>query len=75
VDVRNAGGLAYTLAQEREQALLFRRLATLRTDIHLFDSVEELRWKGATQSFPALAERLDARIGAAPRLTAAARRG
>jgi 5'-3' exonuclease len=72
VDVRNAGGLAYTLGQEREQALLFRRLATLRTDIQLFDSVEDLRWKGATESFPALAERLDARIGAAARLAAAA---
>jgi 5'-3' exonuclease len=72
VDVRNAGGLAYTLGQEREQALLFRRLATLRTDIQLFDSVEDLRWKGATESFPAVAERLDARIGAAARLAAAA---
>ncbi|HTQ57377.1 MAG TPA: 5'-3' exonuclease H3TH domain-containing protein [Bryobacteraceae bacterium] len=46
VDVSSAGALAGTLASERENALLFRTLATLRTDIHLFDSVEALRWKG-----------------------------
>ena len=62
VDVRNAGALACTLAEEREHAFLFRRLATLRTDIELFQSVDQLRWSGPTELFPAVAERLDAGI-------------
>ena len=47
VDVVNAGGLAATLSRERERALLFRTLATLRTDIPLFKDVDELRWNHA----------------------------
>ena len=43
VDVMSAGGLAKTLAGNREMALLFRTLATLRTDIALFEDVDELR--------------------------------
>ena len=43
VDVKGAGSLAGTLLRERENAFLFRTLATLRTDIPLFESVEELR--------------------------------
>jgi 5'-3' exonuclease len=43
VDVANAGGLARTLAAQREAAMLFRTLATLRTDIPLFQDVDELR--------------------------------
>lgn len=42
VNATNAGALAATLSREREQALLFRTLATLRTDIPLFDDVDEL---------------------------------
>ena len=42
VDVANAGALARTLATERDRAFLFRTLATLRTDIKLFEAVEEL---------------------------------
>ena len=45
VNATNAGALALTLSRERDRALLFRRLATLRTDIHLFDSVDDLRWR------------------------------
>jgi len=55
-----ASGLAATLAREWDHALLFRRLATLRTDIALFDDVEQLRWKGPTPAFELLAARLDA---------------
>ncbi len=44
VNAFNAGALAATLARERERAFLFRRLATLRTDIYVFDTVDELRW-------------------------------
>jgi 5'-3' exonuclease len=44
VPVTSAKALAQTLDRERERALLFRALATLRTDIPLFDDVETLRW-------------------------------
>jgi 5'-3' exonuclease len=44
VDAANAGSLAHTLADQRELALLFRTLATLRTDIALFEDVDELEW-------------------------------
>ena len=52
--------LADTLLRQRDQAMLFRRLATLRTDISLFDDVEQLRWKGPTATFDSLAASLDA---------------
>jgi 5'-3' exonuclease len=60
VDVANAGALSATLRSEWERALLFRTLATLRTDIPLFNDVEELRWKGPTGEFDLLAARLEA---------------
>jgi 5'-3' exonuclease len=60
VDASNASSLAATLSREREQALLFRTLATLRTDIKLFDDVEELRWNGPKPGFDQLGSRLDA---------------
>jgi 5'-3' exonuclease len=60
VEATRPAGLAATLARERERAFLFRDLATLRTDIKLFDSVEELRWTGPTPAFAAIAARLDA---------------
>ena len=44
------------LGANREHALLFKDLATLRTDAPLFKKVEELRWKGPLPGFPALAE-------------------
>jgi 5'-3' exonuclease len=62
VNAAGAGALARTLARERERAYLFRDLATLRTDITLFDSIDELRWTGPTGAFAALAARLDAAI-------------
>ncbi|MEO5975647.1 MAG: 5'-3' exonuclease H3TH domain-containing protein [Chryseolinea sp.] len=40
-----------TLGQQREKALLFKTLATLRTDAKLFDNVDELKWKGPTSAF------------------------
>src|SRR5260370_1402933 len=72
VNATNPGALARTLAQERDHAFLFRNLATLRTDIALFESVEELRWKGPTRGFEALAARLDGSASTALR-TASAR--
>jgi 5'-3' exonuclease len=47
----------------RDQALLFKDLATLRTDAHLFRDVDRLRWRGPTNVFAAWSERLgDARL-------------
>jgi 5'-3' exonuclease len=69
VNASRPGALAATLARDREKALLFRHLATLRTDIPLFASVDELRWSGPTPGFAAFASRLDA----AARASAAAR--
>jgi 5'-3' exonuclease len=46
------------LGQGRERALLFKRLATLRTDAPLFVDVDELSWSGATATFRACADRI-----------------
>ncbi len=49
--------------ERRDQALLFKRLATLRTDAPLFADVDSLRWRGPTDGFAAWAERIgDARL-------------
>ena len=54
---------ADVLGESRELALLFKDLATLRTDAPLFADVEELRWGGPTDSFPAWARELgDSRL-------------
>jgi 5'-3' exonuclease len=64
--VRNAAGLAVRLAEERELAMLFRVLATLRVERDLLGGVDDLRWTGPTPAFegtsalvrdPRLAER------------------
>jgi len=60
VNASKPAALAATLGRNRELALLFRDLATLRTEIPVFDDVDELRWKGPTPSFQALAMQLDA---------------
>jgi 5'-3' exonuclease len=60
VNAANASALARTLSEERAHALLFRTLATLRTDISLFDDVDQLRWDGPAPGFEALAARFDA---------------
>ena len=62
VNAARASALASTLVQERDHALLFRRLATLRTDIPLFDDVDQLAWSGPTPAFDALGARFDAAI-------------
>ena len=49
---------ATVLGDSRELALLFKRLATLRSDAPLFRDVEELRWRGPAGAFAACAERL-----------------
>jgi 5'-3' exonuclease len=62
VNAANASALAETLSRECDQALLFRTLATLRTDIPLFDNVDQLRWNDSTAAFAPLAARLDAAV-------------
>jgi 5'-3' exonuclease len=55
---RGAQRLSRVLRKGWEDALLFRDLATLRTDAGVFDDVDELRWKGPTDSFAATCEQL-----------------
>jgi 5'-3' exonuclease len=50
---------ATVLADNRDQALLFKNLATLRTDAPLFSNVDELEWKGATPAFAGWPEKMD----------------
>ena len=60
VNASGAGSLARTLREQRDRAFLFRDLATLRTDLPLFESVDELRYAGPTDAFAPLAARMDA---------------
>jgi 5'-3' exonuclease len=54
---------ATALGPQRELALLFKQLATLRTDAPLFRDLDELRWRGPGEGFAAQAQRLgDARL-------------
>ncbi|MFL6501361.1 MAG: 5'-3' exonuclease H3TH domain-containing protein [Candidatus Udaeobacter sp.] len=48
------------LGEQRDLALLFKNLATLRTNAPLFKKVETLRWRGATPAFAAWANRMEA---------------
>jgi len=69
VSVRGARGLATVLAKNRQLALLFRTIATLRLDVDVFENVDELRWDGPTPEFAAWTRRL-----VAPELAARAAR-
>jgi 5'-3' exonuclease len=44
--------------ENRERALLFKDLATLRSDARLFADVEELRWRGPTEAFGEVAAQI-----------------
>jgi 5'-3' exonuclease len=52
-------GLDVLNEENRALALLFKDLATLRTDAPLFNDVDELRWRGATPGFPAVTEKIE----------------
>ena len=67
VNAASAGALAQTLGSERDRVMLFRTLATLRTDIPLFADVDELQWHGPKPGFQELGARLDAAITGARR--------
>jgi 5'-3' exonuclease len=60
VNVMATSRLAAVLNEQRELAMLFRTLATLRTDEPLFASVDELRWQGPTPDFVRFAESIGA---------------
>ena len=60
VPVRGAARLSSALEEHRELALLFRTLATLRTDVPVFTDLDELRWSGPTPQFEHIAQQLGA---------------
>ena len=60
VNVRGAAALAATLAEQKAEALLFKRIATLELDAPVPASVEALRWTGPSAGFADLAASIDA---------------
>jgi 5'-3' exonuclease len=70
--LRGAKGLAARLAEEREQAFLFRDLATLRVDRSLLAKAGDLEWRGAGGDAEEMSRRLRSRslVERAARLTA-----
>jgi 5'-3' exonuclease len=60
VSVRGGPKLAATLAAHRDEALLYRDLATLRTEPAVIDGVDQLRWAGPVEGFARMAAHLDA---------------
>jgi 5'-3' exonuclease len=62
ITVANSASLADVLVRDRQLALLFRNLATLRTDLPLFEDVDQLRWTGPKAEFEAIGQQLDAAV-------------
>jgi 5'-3' exonuclease len=56
--IRRARALSESLFNGWDDALLFRTLATLRLDVPVFDTVEDLRWKGPRPNFEELCQRM-----------------
>jgi 5'-3' exonuclease len=56
--VRGAERLAATLRERREEALLYKRLATLRLDVPLAESLADLEWRGARPELRAFCRRI-----------------
>jgi 5'-3' exonuclease len=56
--IRRAQALSESLFGGWNDALLFRTLATLRLDVQVFDTVEDLRWKGPQPAFAELCRRM-----------------
>jgi len=50
VDIRGAAALAESLREHRDEAMLYRHLATLRTDVPVPETLDELRWLGARRA-------------------------
>jgi 5'-3' exonuclease len=57
--IRRARPLSASLFGSWEDALLFRTLATLRLDVPVFDTVEDLRWSGPRPAFAAMCQRMN----------------
>jgi 5'-3' exonuclease len=62
VNAANPAALAMTLARERDRAFLFRDLATLRSDLPLVESIDDLHWLGPRPEFAPLAARFEAAV-------------
>lgn len=77
VTVRSGSALAATLANQRELAMLFRNLATLRIDPSLLVAVDDLAWTGPTPAFVGVAQQLEAPglAARATRLSSSSRAG
>ncbi|MCB0963335.1 MAG: flap endonuclease [Acidimicrobiales bacterium] len=60
VTVRGAAKLGATLVEQFDDALLFRMIATIRTEAPTVDDIDELRWTGPRPELAEVAERLDA---------------
>jgi 5'-3' exonuclease len=58
--IRRARALSETLVSSWDDALLFRKLATLRLDVPVFDAVDDLRWTGPRAEFARMCQRLKA---------------
>lgn len=56
--IRRARALSESLFSAWDDALLFRRLATLRLDVPVFETIEDLRWKGASSNFEEYCRRI-----------------
>jgi 5'-3' exonuclease len=59
VNATRAGALSMTLEKDRELVLRFRDLATIRTNIPVFESIDELEWHGPTPAYDAFKARFD----------------
>ncbi|HLI76856.1 MAG TPA: 5'-3' exonuclease H3TH domain-containing protein [Acidobacteriaceae bacterium] len=62
VKVAAPAELAETLRADYKLAMLFRDLATLRTEVNVFEKVDQLRWRGPTAAFEEIGTRLDAAV-------------
>jgi len=62
VKVRGGAALAHNLSEQRDDAILYRTLATLRTDVPIEESLDDLHWKGPNRlALEALCEELGER--------------
>jgi 5'-3' exonuclease len=59
MNLARGASLAATLSKSRAEALLFKELATLRLDVPVFDSVDQLEWRGPTPALAAIRRRLN----------------
>ncbi len=59
ITLRGAEKMAATLRDNRDLAMLFKDIATLRDEEPLFDSIDSLRWQGPSEAFPAFCARIE----------------